>query len=175
MFRVIHPNRWFFWTIAFLVATGLVLFYFIQISSQEFDQQARELAQVTVNWKTFRSQGLGFSIKYPPGWQIEVNPAENNTIYLENPANFNENVSVSVVKPSLESVIRASLDVSREEVVAVDQIPARMLIGADTKDKATSRVVLAKHNGRLYYFAGSAREFEKILATVKFLPPQTSK
>ena len=61
MFRVIHPNRWFFWTIAILVGTGLVILIYIYQTIAELDRGVE-----------VRVQPAGESISDPSyfGWKL---------------------------------------------------------------------------------------------------------
>src|SRR3989344_3046875 len=109
MFRVIHPNRWFIWTLILLLIANFILLFFIEKALLEFEQDALETSiSYTGNWKTYRSDILGFSVTYPPSWQIEIDPLEEAALMLQNPDNFGENISISVTTPDLESVIRDS-------------------------------------------------------------------
>ena len=170
MFRIIHPNRWFFWTVSTLMVVGLFLLYNIQSSINLFEKQAADLISGSLpTWKTFRSEDLGIAVKYPSAWQIEVDPLEPHTFYLENPQNFNENISFSVVKPFLEKTIRESIKIRSEQKITVDSIEAKWLMGDEAKDKATSNIILVKKGEKLYYIAGSARDFERIIKGIRFI------
>lgn len=169
MFRVIHPNRWFFWATALLAIAGLAIIFFIQQANQEFEEQATlSLAPVT-SWKTYRSPALGISVRYPPSWQIEIDPLEPSTVYFENPKNFNDNISLSVVEPAFEQVIRQGLEIASEEGVTVGGETGVWLEGKNARDHATRNVVLVRANGKLYYIAGSTKVFAKIISEIKFL------
>lgn len=178
MFRVIHPNRWFFWTVSLLFIIGLGLLAYIEQSIQELSERSTALTQPAsesvsdpsyFGWKVYRSTALGFAVKYPPSWQIEVDPLDSSTINLENPKNFNENIAVSRVSPKLEKLIRDSLAIASETDIVLDSYPGVWIKSRDTSDKATSNVILVKKDGRLYSIAGSARAFEKIIAGFRFL------
>src|SRR3989344_2541298 len=123
MFRIIHPNRWFFWAIALTIMAALFLLWNIQEAEYEFEDQA--LAEMEPNlWKTYASQALGLSVRYPPSWQIEFDPRQDGQSF------------------SLENA---------------DNTPA------------TSNVIILQHKGKLYYIAGSARNFETIVHSIKFI------
>ncbi|MBI4050232.1 MAG: hypothetical protein HY398_02165 [Candidatus Doudnabacteria bacterium] len=169
MFRVIHPNRWFFYVIAFLAATALVLEIFILKTVSDLERTSDELAHSEVFWKTFRSQDLGFSLRYPPGWQIELDRLEPRSVTLENPQNFGENISISMTTPKYEAIIRSSLKVFSEEKATVGGLPAAWLKG-DPRDRATNNVILIHKDAELYYIAGSSPVFDKIIESFKFLP-----
>lgn len=171
MFRIIHLNRWFFWTITILLAVGLVLFILILEAISDFEEQASKTVFMEgENWKLFRSEELGLRLRYPSSWQIEIDPLEPLTFSLENPKNFNENITVSVVQPQLEKVIRQSLNIASEEKVIVDGRSGVWIKSQDKKDRATSNVILVKNAGRLYYIAGQAQVFKRIIRDIKFLP-----
>ena len=170
MFRVIHKNRWFFWTIAILLIAGLALVFSIFQDSEYYEEFAREFAQYTTqNWHTYRSPVLGISVRYPAAWQIEIDPTDAKTVYFENSKDFSENISVSVREPALAKVIRDSLKIESEEEVEIDGVPGVWIRGKDVKDRATSNVVLVRRAGKLYYIAGQARSFERIVKGIRFL------
>lgn len=169
MFKIIHPNRWFFWTIAILLGFSLILYLFIFQSIREFEQQAIDsVNNFGTNWRIFHSQELGISIKYPSLWQVEIDPTLPNSFSLENPKNFYENISVFMVEEKMEKIVRNSLEIASEKKILVSGLPGVLLLGKAMNDPATSKAVLVKNNGKLYYIAGQAKNFEKIAASIKF-------
>ena len=176
MFRIIHPNRWFFWAIAVSLGTGLFLIWNIQESNNEFYAQTSVLE--TNVWRTWRSEILGISVRYPAGWQVDIDREDTHNVYLENSQNFHENISIAIRAQSLEATIRQSLGSSSETGIVIDGEPGRWLKGDDKGDQATSNVILVRHNSQLYYIAGSARVFNKIVKSMKFTdnsPPSERK
>lgn len=170
MFRVIHPNRWFFWTIAVLVFSGISLVLLTQQGKQEFEQEAVQIVNPPeVPWLNFRSQSLGISLFYPSDWQIELEPESGNVVHIEHSQNFNENLTITVFSEKLEQVLRDSLKSKSEETIIIDGQPGRLLTGQDFSDPATENFILVKFAGKLYSIAGSAKEFRKIISTIKFL------
>lgn len=170
MFRVIHKNRWFFWAIAVLLIAGLALVFAILQDGEYYEEFAREFAQYNVNnWRTWRSETLGISVQYPASWQIETDPGDPRTVYFENSKDFSENISVSVRDLGLERVIRNSLKISSEEEVVVGGIRGTWIKGRDPNDRATSNVILIRRGQMLYYIAGQAKAFEKIVKGIRFI------
>src|SRR3989344_138573 len=100
MARTIYPNRAFLWTVTFLIAVGVLLILSIRKTVLDFDLQAT-LNYEAATWKTFASNALGISVRYPPGWQIEVDPQDGRSVYLENSNDYSENISISVREPQL--------------------------------------------------------------------------
>lgn len=172
MFRVLHPNRWFIWTLVSLLAGSLILMFLIQ-SYLLFVEQGvfEEQNYLRSSFRTYRSQSLGVAVRYPASWQIEIDPLEANTFTLLNPADFGENITFSKTDPKYESLIRNSLKIASEKNVIVDGIAGVWLLGLDPKDQATSNVILIKHGGWLYYIAGQAKQFERIIKSIKFVHP----
>lgn len=170
MFRVIHPNRWFFWTIALLIGTALALLAFVYKTTQEFEDQAANLAWSGQNryWKTYTSDEMKFSIQYPHAWQIELDREALNTVSFQNPRNYDENVSVSAVDPKYEKIIRDSLSIASESDIQIDGIAGKRLESKNPKDTAVSSVILIVHNGKLYEIAGQAKGFDRIINSLKF-------
>ncbi|MDZ4243906.1 MAG: hypothetical protein U1C57_02270 [Candidatus Doudnabacteria bacterium] len=170
MFRIIHHNRWFFWTIAVLLFAGLGLVLFIFKDAQYYEEFAREFAQYSVNnWRTYRSSALGIAVRYPSSWQIEIDQDDSMTVYFENSKDFSENISVSVKELGLESVIRNSLKISSEEEIFVGGIRGMWIKGSNPRDPATSNVILVRRGDMLYYIAGQAKAFEKIVDRIRFV------
>jgi hypothetical protein len=169
MLRVIHPNRWFFWTISIILAIGLFLLFSISKTVNDLDEQASAMtAPGSVLWKTYHSKTLGVSVVYPGSWQIETDPEIAQTVSLQNPNNNSENISIFVLDPKFEKIIRSSLLISSEKPVVVDGYSGAWLIGKNPNDPATSNIVLVPVGSKLYYIAGQARKFERILSSVKF-------
>lgn len=54
-------------------------------------------------------------------------------------------------------------------MVEIDGSQGSWLQKSGSSDKALSNVVLVKRSGRLYYVAGFARSFEKIIKGIKFI------
>ena len=169
MFRIIHPNRWFFWTIAIIIAMALGLLLYIQKSADEFTRYGDELSSNLATWRVFRSEPLGLSVKYPQHWQIEIDPTDAKSVFLENSQNFSENISISVRKPSLEQAIRSALKIASESEITIDGLPAQWIKSGQQRDPATSNVVLLRKGSDLYYIAGAANLFEKIITSIRFI------
>ncbi|OGE82565.1 MAG: hypothetical protein A2846_00355 [Candidatus Doudnabacteria bacterium RIFCSPHIGHO2_01_FULL_49_9] len=167
MFRVIHHNRWFFWTIAIAIAIALFVMWSIQQAEIQFIDDTVALDQP--NWRTWKSSDFGMQIRYPAGWQVEIDQDDPHSVYFENPKNFSENVSSSVREPGLEAAIRLSLDDFTEESFVIDGEVGRWLTGQSAADKVRHNVILVQHDGRLYYIAGSARVFKQIVRSIKFI------
>ena len=179
MFRVIHPNRWFFWAIAVIVIGGLIVLYFInQATVQDIENDTETQASPIgteqssdpsyFGWRAYTSETLGISVKYPPTWQIDIDPTDSKTVFLENPENFSENVALSIRGTEMESVIRSSLNFQSETRYMIDGASASWL-KSSSSDPATQNVVLVKLGGKLYYIAGQAQAFEKIISSIRFL------
>lgn len=169
MLRVIHPNRWFIWTLVFLLAASLVLMFWLQsyllfVERGVFEEQNH----LRSGWRTYRSQSLGLLVRYEAAWQVEVDPLEAKTFTLQNPADFGENITFSKTDPKYEPLIRDSLEIALEDQILIDGVPAVWIKGSDLRDKATSNVILINREGELYYIAGQARQFERIIKGIKF-------
>ena len=90
MFRIIHPNRWFFWTISGLLIVGLILIFFISEAGSYFDKISLDFSTAPgetlsdisyLGWKSFRNESMGIVVKYPASWQIEIDPQEKNSFF----------------------------------------------------------------------------------------------
>lgn len=169
MFRVIHPNRWFFWTIAFLVIVGSGLTFLIKKEGEDFVREMTELGVVgSATWRTYHSPAGDFILRYPQTWQVEIDRFDSHTVTLENPQNFSENITVAVTKPINEKLIRESLVTNGEKKVVIDGQPGAWLYGSDKSDKVTANAILVAKAGKLYFISGSARQFERIAWSFRF-------
>ena len=177
MFRVIHPNRWFFWTIAALIVAGLLTMFYLQKTILELNQHSAGIESVGPQWvdpkypgwHILRPEGFDLSIRYPSGWQVELDRFDANTFSLENSENFEENVTITVTDPKNEKLIRQSMRIESEEEVVIDRQKGTWLHGADTRDQATANVVLIRGDNRFYSITGSAAQFEKIVGSIRFI------
>ena len=177
MLRVIHPNRWFFWTIAALIVAGFGTMVLIQKALLEIDEHAAVISSSGPRWidpdypgwHSIRPEGFGLSLKYPQGWQVEIDRFDAGTLTLENSKDYSENITITVTDPKNEKLIRQSLQVESEEDMVIDGEKGAWLKGADARDTATANVILVKHAGKLYSLAGDARQFEKIVGSVRFV------
>ena len=170
MFRVIHPNRWFIWTLVFLLVSSLALMFVIKSYLLELEQEVIEQQTLSLPIsKTYSSQALGISVRYPFSWQIEVDPQEAHIFTLQNPQNFGENVTFSMTDPKYESIIRSNLKIAKEEKIMIADVSGTWLEGADINDSATSDVVLFERRGSLYYIGGQAKNFEGIVKSIRFI------
>ncbi|MDP3741249.1 MAG: hypothetical protein Q8R08_02885 [bacterium] len=174
MFRVIHPNRWFIWTLVFLLAASFLVMFWIQSYLLEIEREAYEGQNLIRGWKTYSSSELGISVRYPEAWQVEIDRELPHYFALVNPNDFNENISFNVTKPELENVIRSSLKIAAEERVTIDNLEGRFLKGLDSLDIATSNIILIKKGDKLYQIAGDSKNFEKIAKSVRFITPSNS-
>lgn len=89
MLSIIYPNRWFLYTVGFIIAIFLILIWQISLYNIEQDfafgdneisytihllkkQKAHSLSQNsnfdTSKWKTYRNEKYGFEIQYPTDW-----------------------------------------------------------------------------------------------------------
>ena len=168
MFRVIHHNRWFFWTVGLLIIIGLVLLISLQQAKQEFDDNSAAMLAFENQWRTFRSNTLGLTIKYPPGWQIEIDQNDAHSVYLENARDYNQNIALSVRDPSMEKIIRSTISAVSEDEIVIDGLIGAWLKSGNKKDPATSNVILVTVSDKLYYIAGQARNFHEIVSGIKF-------
>ncbi|OGF74468.1 hypothetical protein A3J56_00835 [Candidatus Giovannonibacteria bacterium RIFCSPHIGHO2_02_FULL_46_20] len=90
MFRVIHPNRYFFWAIALLIIFGIAVIGAIsrfkideEIAGQEIIASSSVSHNLTRGWKTYRNEKYGFEFKYPENWEIDksyVGPLHGNFV-----------------------------------------------------------------------------------------------
>lgn len=169
MFRVIHPNRWFFWTIAILLAIGLGLLVNVYKASEEFENQASNLAMENdKSWKRYSSAELGITLRYPHYWQIEIDREAANTVSFQNPEDFDENITISAVDPKYREIIRNSLSIASESKIEIGGNIGTRIESKNPKDTAVSTVILVEHEGKLYEIAGQAEEFERIVNSIRF-------
>lgn len=170
MLRTIHPNRYFLWAIAIFLIVILGLLWFVISAFQEIDGLHSDFTIGLPKRKTYVSADLGFLIRYPGHWQVELDRQNNNSVSFQNPRNFYENINVTVTSdPKLEKVIRFSLTSFSERSFFIGGLKGQWLKVGNQNDPATNNVILVHRADRLYLIVGSAREFENIIRSFKFV------
>ena len=111
---------------------------------------------------------MGLVIKYPPGWQIEIDQNDAKSVYIENPKDYDQNISLSVLDPKMETIIRSNVTTVSEQDIVIDGIVGRWLKSGNAKDPATSNIILITVSGKLYYIAGQVKNFHEIVSGIKF-------
>lgn len=126
--------------------------------------------------RTYRSQSLGLSVRYPASWEIELDPLEANTFTLLNPSDFGENISFSKTEAKYEAIIRETLNVASQEPIKIDDTVGVWVKSSSAGDPALGNVIFISrgefvpgHGAPLYYIAGQAKQFERIIKSIKFL------
>lgn len=157
------------WTVAGACFAGLLLLAAIFGARSEFEKLAQNLVfERSRDYRFFSSDTLGFSVRYPVGWQVEIDPDDEHSVTIQNPKNYSENITLASTETKYENLIRRSIKISEEREITIDGIEGTWLLSGGAKDPATSNVVLVKTSGKLYGFSGQARDFEKIVKTVRF-------
>lgn len=170
MLRIIHPNRWFFWTIGIIIAIGLFLLAAINFASLYFQDQAMEQGmQNPVSWKSYKAPHLGLAVRYPPFWQIEIDPLERDSITFENPQKFDEHIQLAMLDPATENSLRDILKAHQEKKITVDGESGSWFTAMDAESGMEYDVVLVRHGGRLYFITGNENYLEKFVDSVRFL------
>lgn len=84
MFRVIHPNRYFFWAVALLVIFGIAVWGAVErlgieeeITSQEIIVSSPISYNNLSGWKTYRNEEYGFEFQYPPTVVLSARDGES--------------------------------------------------------------------------------------------------
>lgn len=101
MLRIIHPNRWFIWTIAIIVAVFIVVWGAVErfnteqaaYSTLTINQAPlrRETSQLdTVGWETYRNWQVGFEFKYPSDFLPQTVLIDSFVSVARKPAGFRD-------------------------------------------------------------------------------------
>ena len=121
---------------------------------------------VHTDWKHYENKRLGFGLEYPNSWALEVQGAD--TVIFSNPEGAGE-VTVSVTSPEKADIIRRSLSIAEEKEVQIGGIKGSRILEESGAGKGAMRIILATANGKLYYIAGDAAQFDQMIKTFRFL------
>lgn len=158
----LHKNRWLMWAIAFSVISTFALVAYIKVTDKFLESELYASLD-SDNWRTYRDNRLGFSLRYPSSWGIE---AQGNTVEWTDPKRFGEDLSVSVMALSAESGIRSSLDNEREDRISVDSVSAAKIY--NNVGGSVEKVVLVRRQGQLFVIRGTNPLFDRVLSLLKF-------
>lgn len=121
---------------------------------------------ISESWKIYESKNMGFSVSHPPSWAVEVVSSE--TVTFSNISGPGE-ISISVTNPTMLDVIKKSFNADSEKQISLANKPATQLIENGKTPNDAMELVLAVHDGKLFYISGQVAEFDKILETFTFL------
>lgn len=119
-------------------------------------------------WKTYENTQMGFSMKYPQNWVLEIVDHEENVVIFSDPQKASEEVTIAVTTPDMEKVIRRSVSIAKETKITIDGKVGARIASSDSRDKNLANLILVVANGKLYYLAGSSTRFDAIAGTLKF-------
>jgi hypothetical protein len=161
--KVIHPNRYFIWTLVLVVLIGASLIAFINWSVINMENQSFFSDLKTK--KVYTSKLGSYSVKYPAGWQIELDQS-GNTIF-ENPSDPAESLTVTTAALSMEGVIRHSIDIKSERNIAKDNMKIAIIKAGSAKDGSDLDVAIIKTATKLYYISGHSARLENFARNFK--------
>lgn len=161
---IVHPNRWLVWAIAYTILVAAALVSYIRISEINIEIQTAD--NQFQSWRIFTNPSLGYSLRYPPDWLVEI--ADDKTIHLVPGNSIYEGVNLIVTEPSAETEIRNGLEISDEIRTSLDGKRAVKIINSYGGGYSES-VVMALRSGRLYVMRGPDTMIQKLLLTFRFL------
>jgi hypothetical protein len=159
----IHPNRWLFWAIAYILFVTIALVGYLKVSDLHLD--AENSGDYSASLHKFTSKQMGFTLRYPADWSIEADNSSVNFL----PSDFSDNgVSVSVLSPIAEKSLRSGLKILNEVSGTLDSTAAAK-IRSDLGNGYTEKIVIATYNHKIYVIRGGENVVNKILLTFEFL------
>lgn len=153
------------------------------VKGQRRSQVATPSDDPTANWKTYTDSKYGYSLKYPPQWEINPPPLGNGILIGLNEPNEDQ-IAVNV-SPIKDAIMAESCKQTQQ--VFLNNVPASRCeltqkIGAERgvvyNPPITSKTVYieALHNDRYYNLSltfnqtsDKFKTFDQILSTFKFL------
>jgi hypothetical protein len=161
--KVIHPNRYFIWTLVLVVLIGVSLVAFINWSSLNIQNESFFSELQTK--KIYTNNKEGYVVRYPAGWQIELDQS-GNTIF-ENPNDPKESLTVTTAALSMEGVIRHSINIKSERNIAKDNMKIALIKAGSEKDNSDLDVAIIKTSSKLYYISGHSSWLESFARNFK--------
>jgi hypothetical protein len=161
--HVIHPNRYFIWTIilmAIIVGLLQVAIYSTILSFNNLSVFAELKTK-----RTYVDVKSGFSVRYPRDWQIEKDGSGN--VVFENPANLQESLSVTSATLDTEGIIRHSISVKTEKDIAKENLKIALIKAGSTKDGSDIDIAIIKTSKKLFYISGHSNLLETFARNFK--------
>ncbi|MBI5037274.1 MAG: hypothetical protein HZC01_00995 [Candidatus Kerfeldbacteria bacterium] len=164
------------WTsITLLVVVALLIgVYFIWASTLDEDiySPAQLLTNSAINpvpgehlYKTYVNDELGFRIQYPQEWFVEVTSsgASTDNVYSVQFRGESEGAIISVMPPSLESVVRGSLTITSETTISVNGWSGQRLVATSASNGSEGYTVIIDAGEHLYVISGGGQTFDEIV------------
>src|ERR1700722_10316891 len=88
--RRVYHDRYFAYTLAFLVVAGIALVSYVVVIGNRFSTDS-SFASIAQPDKTYVNSQQGYSVKYPHTWVLELggnDTANDSTVLFDNPANL---------------------------------------------------------------------------------------
>ncbi len=153
--RVLHPNRYFIWAIAYIVVSFLALLSYIYVSSINLDNQSVFSQQTR---KTYTNSKQGFTVKYPMTWELDNDPSGN--IVFQNPNNIQESITVTEANLNMETIIRHSMTIVQETSYDKPGYSVSTIKAERAKDGSHFDVAIVKTSKHLFYISGISDSFQ---------------
>ncbi|MDB4940001.1 MAG: hypothetical protein JWO40_426 [Candidatus Doudnabacteria bacterium] len=154
--KIVHPNRYFIWTIFLISIVAAGLISFIIISGINLDNQ--NVFSELKTKKIYIDNQAGYSVRYPNNWQIERD--QNGNTVFENPQSTQENLTVTSAGLDLENVIRHSIKITTEKDIAKDNLKIAIIKAASAKDGSDLDIAIIKNQDKLFYISGYSPTIE---------------
>jgi hypothetical protein len=161
--KKVHHNRWLIWAIVFSIVSLTGLASYIQISDLNIESDTTPYKNFE-SWHGYRDARLGFALRYPRDWSIEVE--NSTTVNFVPPDMIRDGVTVSVLVPKNEKAIRSALDIFKEEPVIIGNLKATRIFNA-IAGRGYESVVLLKTDKKLFVIRGVGSLVDQILLTFK--------
>ncbi len=164
--RVLHPNRYFIWTLIIALTGGILLTAFIYLNILDIADQS--IFSELKTRKVYIDKKDGYSLRYPNNWQIDRDQAGN--VIFENPEKLEESLSVTAAELSMESIIRKSLNIRSQKDFAKNDLKISLIKAGNEQDQESLDVAIIKNETKLFYISGHSPFIESFVRNFKIQP-----
>jgi len=123
-------------------------------------------SQVISDWRSYENSAYGYSLQYPGTWAIEPNHDSSTVIFSS--IDTNEEFSVSIAAPEVESVIRDAIDIKKEDTLNIDGREGKLFHLNDDDTGLSQKIIIVQDGEKLYYISVYFTQYEKMLSSFKF-------
>jgi len=151
-------------------------------TTEDETAEPTETEDETANWKTYKSEGYNFKVKYPNDWYYHVSDFKevSRQMICFNPKETSEDFCIVILMVDWDTSLQEmytttkqtfeKLNTVTESVTSVDNVQAKVI----TTDTTTgiSKTLFFEKDGRVYNFgmeAGNETIFNQMLSAFKFL------
>ncbi len=163
LLKVLHPNRYFIWALAYLIIFVFALLAYIYISA--IDQDNQSVFSELKSRRVYTDSQLGFSVKYPSSWNLERDQRAN--IAFENSDNKQESITVTATTLEMASVIRSAVNIRQETDYQRSGYTVAIIKAGNAKGQDLLDLALISTAKKLFYISGHSSQFTQFVNNFK--------